>query len=125
MTDPERQRTKPGCPPAIPMELRPKVFSLYREGLGYRAIARELRKDVLCVDWSTIRRLLKTQGAEPGSNVPSRTLSTTILTRHNPVQTGNPTAPGYLGARNRMPLSQEATLMVLKCSNSEDEPRKT
>lgn len=93
MTDPERQRTKPGRPLAIPMELRPKVFSLYREGLGYRAIARELRKDGLCVDWSTIRRLLKTQGAEPGSNVPSRTLSTTILTRYNPVQMGESHSP--------------------------------
>ena len=55
---------KPGRPKAIPMALIPKVLSLYQQGLGYRAIARELRREGLSVDWSTIRRLIKTQRGE-------------------------------------------------------------
>ena len=50
---------KPGRPRAIPETLIPKVFSLYQEGLGYRAVARELREDGISVDWSTIRRIVK------------------------------------------------------------------
>ncbi len=34
---------KPGRPKAIPEALIPKVLSLYHQGLGYRAVARELR----------------------------------------------------------------------------------
>jgi len=58
---------RPGRPRAIPQALIPKVISLYRQGLGYRAVARELRKEGLSVDWSTIRRVIKSQrerGAE-------------------------------------------------------------
>jgi transposase-like protein len=50
---------KPGRPRAIPKTLIPKVLSLYQEGLGYRAVARELRKEGISVDWSTIRRIVK------------------------------------------------------------------
>ena len=50
---------KPGRPRAIPEALVPKVFSLYHEGLGYRAVARELRQEGISVDWSTIRRVVK------------------------------------------------------------------
>ena len=51
---------KPGRPRAIPERLIPKVLSLYyEEGLGYRAIARELREEGISVDWSTIRRIVK------------------------------------------------------------------
>jgi len=50
---------KPGRPRAIPETLIPKVFSLYQEGLGYRAVARELREEGISVDWSTIRRIVK------------------------------------------------------------------
>jgi len=50
---------KPGRPRAIPEALIPKVLSLYHEGLGYRAVARELRQEGISVDWSTIRRLIK------------------------------------------------------------------
>jgi len=77
---------EPGRPRAIPAALIPKVLSLYRHGLGYRAIARELEKDGLCVDWSTIRRLIKVQGAEPTSTVPPETHSNTISTLHTPTE---------------------------------------
>jgi len=50
---------KPGRPRAIPEALIPKVLSLYHEGLGYRAVARELRQEGISVDWSTIRRVVK------------------------------------------------------------------
>ena len=50
---------KPGRPRAIPEALIPKVLSLYREGLGYRAVARELRQEGISVDWSTVRRVVK------------------------------------------------------------------
>jgi len=50
---------KPGRPRAIPENLIPEVFSLHRGGFGYRAIAREMRKQGISVDWSTIRRVIK------------------------------------------------------------------
>jgi len=50
---------KPGRPRAIPEALVPKVLSLYYQGLGYRAVARELRQEGICVDWSTVRRIVK------------------------------------------------------------------
>ena len=50
---------KPGRPRAIPEALIPKVLALYHEGLGYRAVARELRGESISVDWSTIRRIIK------------------------------------------------------------------
>jgi len=52
-------RGRPGRPRAIGESVIPKVISLYRSGLGYRAIARELAKDGICADWSTVRRLIK------------------------------------------------------------------
>jgi len=51
---------KPGRPRAIPPDLVPKILHLYDMGFGYRAIARELRGEGLSVDWSTVRRLVKT-----------------------------------------------------------------
>jgi transposase-like protein len=50
---------KPGRPKAIPDALVPKVLSLYRHGLGYRAVARELRQEGISADWSTVRRVVK------------------------------------------------------------------
>jgi transposase-like protein len=50
---------KPGRPRAISEALIPKVLSLYHDGLGYRAVARELRQEGVSVDWSTIRRVVK------------------------------------------------------------------
>jgi len=53
---------RPGRPRAITEELIPMVLSLYRGGLGYRAIARELAKGGIWVDWSTVRRVIKSRG---------------------------------------------------------------
>jgi len=50
---------KPGRPRAVPETLIPKVLSLYQQGLGYRAVARELRREGICADWSTVRRIVK------------------------------------------------------------------
>lgn len=55
----DQVRGRPGRPRAIGESVIPKVISLYRSGLGYRAIARELAKAGLCVDWSTVRRVIK------------------------------------------------------------------
>ena len=60
---PDQARKRPGRPRAIPEALAPKVISLYRQGFGYRATARELLSDGLCVDWSTVRRLVKANQA--------------------------------------------------------------
>ena len=57
--NPEVVERKPGRPRAIPETLIPKVLSLYHEGMGYRAVARELRQEGISVDWSTIRRIVK------------------------------------------------------------------
>ena len=50
---------KPGRPRAIPEASVPQVIALYRDGLGYRGIARELTKWGVSVDWSTVRRVIK------------------------------------------------------------------
>lgn len=55
-------KRKQGRPRVIPETLIPKVLSLYKEGLGYRAVARELREDGISVNWSTIRRIVKVHG---------------------------------------------------------------
>jgi len=52
-------RRKPGRPRAIPESAVPEVLRLYDEGLGYRAIARELAKKGIDADWSTVRRVIK------------------------------------------------------------------
>ena len=57
---PEPVERRAGRPKAIPETLIPKVLYLYRQGLGYRAVARELRQEGISVDWSTIRRIVKT-----------------------------------------------------------------
>jgi hypothetical protein len=57
---PETPRRRPGRPKAIPDTLVPKVLLMYHcWGLGYRAVARELLADGICVDWSTVRRVVK------------------------------------------------------------------
>jgi transposase-like protein len=53
------ERRGAGRPKAIPGDLIWKVISLYQQGLGYRAIARELMKEGISVDWSTVRRVIK------------------------------------------------------------------
>jgi len=56
---PEPIKKKAGRPKAIPEILIPKVLSMYHQGFGYRALARELRQEGISVDWSTIRRVIK------------------------------------------------------------------
>jgi transposase-like protein len=55
----DQAKRRAGRPRAIDENLMPKVISLHWMGLGYRAIARELAKEGLCVDWSTVRRAIK------------------------------------------------------------------
>ena len=50
---------KPGRPKAIPVTMEVTVIDLYKQGLGYRAIKRELGKEGLLVHWSTVRRFIK------------------------------------------------------------------
>jgi hypothetical protein len=50
---------KPGRPRAIPPSLLPEVFSLYRQGLGYRRIANELEAYGISANWSSVRRAIK------------------------------------------------------------------
>jgi len=58
----DRTGKKPGRPRAIPEGMIPEVLRLYDEGFGYRAVARELRKQGIWVDWSTVRRIVKSHG---------------------------------------------------------------
>lgn len=52
-----------GRPRSLPPAALRRVLTLYRDGLGYRAIAGELREAGVDVNWSTIRRAVK--GWEP------------------------------------------------------------
>ena len=54
-------KKKPGRPRAIPESAVPDVLRLYSEGLGYRAIARELAKRGVWADRSTVRRIIKSR----------------------------------------------------------------
>ena len=55
----EEPRKRPGRPRAIPEAVIPRVLEFHRRGLGYRAIARELAREGLSPDWSTVRRVIK------------------------------------------------------------------
>jgi len=57
---------RPGRPRAIPEAFVPQVMALYRDGLGYRSIARELTKWGVSVDWSTVRRVIKANQSGQG-----------------------------------------------------------
>jgi len=77
---------RPGRPRAIQESSIPLVLSLYQGGLGYRAIARELEKQGLLVDWSTVRRVIKTNlpgraSGKYGSQMNSDTILTLGQTR--------------------------------------------
>jgi len=54
-------KRKPGRPRAVPESMIPDVLRLYSEGLGYRAIARELAKRGVWADRSTVRRIIKSR----------------------------------------------------------------
>jgi len=81
MTNIDVVKRKPGRPRAIPEYLIEEVISLYQTGLGYRAIARELLKQGLSVDWSTVRRVIKRWLSEKGHHTSSCSNSNTILQR--------------------------------------------
>jgi transposase-like protein len=54
-----KKARKPGRPRAIPVEMERAVVELYREGYGYRAIARILRKEHgLNPHYSSVRKTL-------------------------------------------------------------------
>lgn len=57
---------KPGRPRAIPEAFVQEVIALYRDGSGYRSIARELTKWGVSVDWSTVRRVIKSNQSGQG-----------------------------------------------------------
>ena len=60
----ERAR-KPGRPRAIPVDLEPVVVDLYRQGYGYRAIARIMRKEYrVNPHFSSVRKTLIRLGEE-------------------------------------------------------------
>jgi hypothetical protein len=59
MTDISVPRNKPGRPRAIPEDQIDEVISMYKSGLGYRAIAHELEKHGVFADWTTVRRIIK------------------------------------------------------------------
>jgi len=52
---------KPGRPRVIPESVIPRLLRLHHEGLGYRAVARELGKQGVYADWSTVRRIIKSR----------------------------------------------------------------
>ncbi|MCD6230323.1 MAG: hypothetical protein J7J88_00325 [Dehalococcoidia bacterium] len=52
---------EPGCPRAIPEGVIPDLLRLYHEGLGYWAVARELGKQGVYADWSTVRGIIKSR----------------------------------------------------------------
>jgi hypothetical protein len=81
---------KSGRPRAISDDLEPLVLSLYKSGLGYRAIARELLKQGLSVDWSTVRRVIKKWSSEKGHHNGLHSSSATILQRGLLEKQGNP-----------------------------------
>jgi transposase-like protein len=57
---------KPVSSRAIPEASVPQVIALYMGGLGYRSIARELTKQGVSVDWSTVRRVIKANQSRQG-----------------------------------------------------------
>ena len=59
-------RRRAGRPRALSGEKALTAIALYRSGLGYRAIARELMIEGTLVSFSTVKRTIKRlQGPEP------------------------------------------------------------
>jgi transposase-like protein len=83
MTNIDVAQRKPGRPRAIPEDLIEEVISWYQSGLGYRAITRELTKRGLCVDWTTVRRVIKRRLRDKDNHNGFCSSSTTILPRGN------------------------------------------
>jgi transposase-like protein len=79
MLDIRKIQRLPGRPRVIPEDRIEEVISLYQGGLGYRAIARELMKEGISVDWSTVRRVIKRWLSEKGHHNGLYSNSDTIL----------------------------------------------
>ena len=77
----DTMQKKPGRPRAIPGHRTEEVISMYKSGLGYRVIARELMKQGIYVDWSTVRRLIKRRLMEENNYSARYSNSDTILQR--------------------------------------------
>jgi hypothetical protein len=75
------QRKSAGRPKAIPEDMIWTVITFYQQGLGYRAIARELAHQGVDVDWSTVRRVIKKWLSEKGNHNGLDSNSNTILQR--------------------------------------------
>ena len=56
-------RKGPGRPKSIPPELFDTILQLYAAGEGYRRIANRLRGLGISATWSSVRRLVKGEGA--------------------------------------------------------------
>jgi len=97
----ETAARKPGRPRAIPDPLVADVVSLYRQGNGYRAIARELRLLGVSVDWSTVRRVIKNNVAAGAPRNGPQTGSDTILPLGSPAGTTKRLAVEPGAAQNR------------------------
>ncbi len=88
--DDNLKRKGSGRPRAIPENQIEDVVSLYKSGLGYRAVAHELEKTGLYADWSTVRRVIKKYRREEGSRDGLSSNCATILTRPLQANQGNP-----------------------------------
>jgi transposase-like protein len=81
MTNIDVVKRKPGRPRAIPEDRIEEVISLYHAGLGYRSIARELLNQGISVDWSTVRRVIKSRLSDKDHHNGFYSNSATILPR--------------------------------------------
>ena len=66
-------KRKAGRPQAVPENAVPELLRLYDNGLGYRAIARELAKRGVRVDWSTVRRIIKARRTVDNLEISAKT----------------------------------------------------
>ena len=65
-------RQRPGRPKAIPEGLVLRVLEMYRDGLGYRAIARELEKYGVLASFSSVHRVIKDRQGVTSPQIPRR-----------------------------------------------------
>ena len=68
-SDPDYQveRRGPGRPRSIPPEHFDTILQLYKGGLGYRSIAKHLRRLGVGTTHTAVRRMIKGEGAYPKS----------------------------------------------------------
>ena len=66
-------KRKAGRPQAVPENAVPELLRLYDNGPGYRAIARELAKRGVRVDWSAVWRIIKAQRTVDNLEISAKT----------------------------------------------------